>query len=132
MTSVGSGVSAPWVINVESEEYVTVGVLPVSVVVGVLVGVSVVVPVSVVVGVLVAVSVVVPVSPVDVVEGVSAAWWWWCVCVAQSRFGVGVSVDQSAIGVGDGVDQSAIGVGDHPKPVDGVGTLASSLNHHEP
>jgi hypothetical protein len=142
ITSVGSGISVSIVIAVESEEYVAVpavsvvvGVLVgVSVVVGVLVAVSVVVPVSLVEGVLVPVSEVVPVSPVDVVEDVSAAWWWWCVGVGvdQSRFGVGEGVDQSAIGVGEGVDQSAIGVGDHPEPVDGVGSLASSLYHHEP
>jgi hypothetical protein len=128
MTSVGSGISVIIVIAVGSKEYVAVALVSVGDVV--LVSVGEVVLVSVEDVVLVSVGEVVLVSVEDVVEDVSAAWWG--MGVAQSRSGVGVGVDQSAIGVGEGVDQSAIGVGDHPKPVDGVGTLASSLNHHEP
>lgn len=113
-TPLGSGISVPEVNAIETEEYVAVAVALISDVEGVLVAVSEVVLVSAVEGVLVAVSEVV--SAVDVVEGVSAGWWWWCV------------------GVGVGGDQSGIGVGVHPESelVNGVGSLAPSLNHHDP
>lgn len=62
-------------------------------------------------GVLVGVSVVL-VEVVDVVEGVSTGW--------------------RCCHVGKGRDQLGVGVGVHAGLGDGAGSLASSLNHHDP